>query len=467
MCVVLSHCAHVVRQDLQYILSRCKMLHAFTFNPHPHPGFEFSYEASPGQIILNTAAFNPSWVLDVAPQGAGSLLARLLDSRLLTLSLDITTDGDILTNLARILSSAPRLTSLDLGTVLLTSSGIQFDPWSTLPDLSFPALTSLSIHCDALPFVEYVAAQWTMPRLASLYCKADLPVPVLAAHGQQLTYLHICSDRPCLYLSSNTALLPRLHALCSRLSHLAIRLAPHERTALNLNSPSLRYLDIIAVPSVSAYRAITLAPTAHAPQLKKVRMVMAIFDYFPLHFHPSRMPGSDRALEDLSDIPGADESDDRADWLMLTTGGLEAWCPEGLVRQHSWAVVIDELCEATQPPGAEGDSRIPDDDETDSEGVYEYESRPTSPVDSESDDSDAGGEEDPGDDDCGMEDARSEEGLDSDMEREWFEVEPGMPPYPNKVQFIDDPLDSSRGQYGRETILERFCQSQLGDFLLE
>ena len=66
-----------------------------------------------------------------------------------------------------------------------------------------------------------------------------------------------------------------------------------------------------------------------------------------------------------------------------------------------------------------------------------------------------------------MGDAGEEEGLDSDMEREWFELEPGRPPYPNKVQFVDDPLDRSGGQYDRETVLERFSQSQLGDFLLE
>ena len=102
----------------------------------------------------------------------------------------------------------------------------------------------------------------------------------------------------------------------------------------------------------------------------------------------------------------------------------------------------------------------------DCEGEYEYESRPTSPVSSESDMDD---EEGCRDDDDEMGEGHSEDGggSDSDMEREWFELEPEMPPYPNKVQFVDDPLDSSRGQYDRETVLERFAQSQLGDFLLE
>ena len=39
--------------------------------------------------------------------------------------------------------------------------------------------------------------------------------------------------------------------------------------------------------------------------------------------------------------------------------------------------------------------------------------------------------------------------------------------YPNKVQFVDDPLDSSRGQYSREAVLEAFSRSQLGDYLLD
>ncbi len=136
------------------------------------------------------------------------------------------------------------------------------------------------------------------------------------------------------------------------------------------------------------------------------------------------MPGSDRALEDLSDIPCAHELDERADWLMLfTTGGIEGWCPEGRMRQHqhAWAVVLDELCGGTLPPGAEGDPRVPDDDETDSEGVYEYESLPASPVEWDmgtgTDGSDGSGVGD-GDDDGEMPapETRPEDGLDSDMD---------------------------------------------------
>ncbi|PIL30056.1 hypothetical protein GSI_07800 [Ganoderma sinense ZZ0214-1] len=473
MCIVLSHCAHVVREDFQYILTQCRMLLSFTFSPHPHPGFEINDGPSPGQELSVSAAFNPSWVLDVAPDGAGSLLARLLDSRLTTLSLDITTDGDNFVHLAQIISSAPRLTSLHLGPITLKFGTTLSAGWSTLPNLSFPELTTLSVHCDFLPFVQYAATQWTMPRLASLYCREDIPLPLLAAHGRRLTYLHfVYSEWIPQFRSANVALLPRLHELCPVLSHLVIRLSPAEYTALNLVSPSLRYLDIAAFPSVAAYRAIALAPTAHVPRLRKVRMVVTAptCDFFPLHFHPARLPGSDRALEDLSGIPGADESDEVADWLMYTTGGVEGWTPEGLVRQHSWAVVFDERCEGSLPPNGVEDARIPDDDKTDSEGVYEYESRPTSPVDSKSDMDD---EDDDGaerrDNKCEIGDTGSEDGVgsDSDMEREWFEVEPEMPPYPNKVQFVDDPLDTSRGQYDRETILERFSQSQLGDFLLE
>ncbi|KAI1792044.1 hypothetical protein LXA43DRAFT_372545 [Ganoderma leucocontextum] len=468
MCVVLSHCADVVRQDFQYILSQSPMLLAFTFNPHPHPPFNYDSGPPPGQLLSEPTAFNPTWILDFGHERAGSLLARLLNSRLLTLSLGLSTDEGSFRPLPQILSSAPHLTSLDLGHIFPGSNNVLPDPWSTLPDLLFPELKSLSIYCDSLPFVQYVTTQWTMPRLAYLYGKEDIPIPLLAAHGRQLTYLHfIYSDWALPHLSANTLLLPRLYELCPHISHLVVRLSFEERTALNLKSPTLRYLDLIAKPSVAAYRAIALAPIAHAPQLTKVRMVMTVCDFFPLHFHPSHMPGSDRALEDLSDIPGAHDSDDRADWLMLTTGGIEAWCPEGRVRQHAWAVVLDELCEGTLHPGAAGDPRIPDDDETDSEGVYEYESLPVSPVESDTDASDGDGVEDGlGDDE--MEDVRSaDDGLDSDMEREWFELEPEMPPYPNKVAFVDDPLDSSRGQYDRETILERFSQSQLGDFLLE
>ncbi|KAI1784065.1 hypothetical protein LXA43DRAFT_1077489 [Ganoderma leucocontextum] len=462
MCVVLTHCADVIRQDFQYILSQSTMLLAFTFNPHPHPPFDYHSGPPPGQLLSEPTAFNPTWILDFGHERAGSLLARLLNSRLLTLSLGLSTDEGSFRPLPQILSSAPHLTSLDLGQIFPGSNNVLPDPWSTLPDLFFPELKSLSIYCDSLPFVQYVNTQWTMPRLAYLYCKDDIPMTDLPPHY---------SDWALPYLSANTLLLPRLYDLCPRISHLVIHLSVEERTALNLNSPTLRYLDLIHKPSVAAYRAIALAPraTAHAPQLTKVRMVTTPCDFFPLHFHPSHMPGSDHALEDLSDIPGAHDSDERANWLMLTTGGIEVWCSEGRVRQHAWAVVLDELCDGTLHPGAAGDPRIPDDDETDSEGMYEYASLPVSPVELDSDDSDGDGTESGlGDDDGEMEDARSaEDGLDSDMEREWFEVEPETPPYPNKVAFVDDPLDSSRGQYDRETILERFSQSQLGDFLLE
>ena len=349
------------------------------------------------------------------------------------------------------------------------------DAWSTLPDLSFPQLQSLSIYCDYPVFFEYVATQWAMPRLANLFCREGIPMPLIAAHGKQLTYLHCTYSYWYLrYMSPNTDLLPRLHELCPRISHLVLRLSSDDRAALNINSPTLRYLDFLAKPSVSAYHAIALASTSHAPQLTKVRMVMAPCDFIPLLLHPSHVPGSDHPLEDLSDIPGMHESNDRADWLMSTTGGIEAWCPEGLMRQHAWAVVLDERCEGTwtSHPGAVGDPRVPDDDETDSEGVYEYESLPTSPVESDEDEDGSDGDDTgagDGDDDCEMADRDGclEDGADSDMEREWFEVEPENPPYPNKVAFVDDPLDSSRGQYDRETVLERFSQGLLGDFLLE
>ncbi|PIL30066.1 hypothetical protein GSI_07643 [Ganoderma sinense ZZ0214-1] len=450
------------------------MLLSFTWNPHPHPGFLFDFGPFSAQVPSNYAAFNPNWILNISriggPGGAGDLLAWLLHFRLVTLSLDITTDADSLRLLAQVLSSAPHLTSLNLGTVLLQSSGLRIDPWSTLPYLSFPELRSLSIYCDVLPFVQYVATQWTMPRLASLHSKSGLPIAILTAHGQYLTYLHIHSDWSPLYLSANAAL-PCLHELCPRLTHLVIRLAPRDCPTLNINSPTLLYLDLLAAASVAAYRAIALAPTARAPRLRKVRMIMTLptCDFLPLHFHPTHLPGSDSALEDLSSIPGADESDDATDWLMLTTGGIEGWCPEGLVRQLSWAVIVDECRKGTSPPEAVWDSRIADsDDETDSDGVYEYESRPTSPMseDTDMDDSEDGDGAEGRDGECEMGDARSEDGMgsDSDMEREWFELEPEMP---NEVRFVDDPLDSSRGQYDRETILERFSQSQLGDFLLE
>ena len=63
------------------------------------------------------------------------------------------------------------------------------------------------------------------------------------------------------------------------------------------------------------------------------------------------------------------------------------------------------------------------------------------------------------------EDAGSD--SDSDMRRAWIKWAEAAPPIPSTVTFVDDVLDSSRGQYDRETILERFSRSQVGDFLLE
>ena len=158
---------------------------------------------------------------------------------------------------------------------------------------------------------------------------------------------------------------------------------------------------------------------------------------------------------------------------------------EWRIRQHSWAVTVDRSGFGVPYGGFHlGDE---DEDEMDSDEEYVYESLPSSPVDS---DSETTGDEAPGArggglgydrdvDDDGMgwnsdvrwhvanqeEDAGSD--SDSDMARAWIKSAEAAPPIPSTVTFVDDVLDSSRGQYDRETVLERFSQSQVGDFLLE
>ncbi|KAI1786965.1 hypothetical protein LXA43DRAFT_1184818 [Ganoderma leucocontextum] len=437
MCVVLTHCALVVREDFEYILGRCKMLLSFGYTPHPHPDFSFpGYDHACGsEVPTSPTAFNPTWILDLRHRRAGSLLAQSLNSRLSTLHLGLTTYEGSFRPLAHILSSALHLTSLKLEHFSHGLIAHPVDPSSPLPDLVFPVLKTLSIY--------YVGTQWTMPQLATLTCTdADhIPTSLLEAHGKQLKYLHFMYTNTPQDLEANTALLPHLYELCPRISHLVVLIIPEERTTLSIHSPTLRYLDIVGRPSVATYRAIAFAPTSRAPKLKKVRVVMDVYDFLPRFFHPAHMPGSDRALEDVSNIPGG--------------------------PGHAWAVIPDELSIGLFLPGAVGDPRIPDEDETDSEGEYECrESLPSSPA-PDSDVSGSDDEAEPGKDDDGggREDTPSDGDSDSDMERPWFRIED--PPHASMDMFVDDLLGSSGEQYDRETILERFSRSQLGDFLLE
>ena len=318
MCVVLTHCAEVVREDFEYILTQCTMLHSFVHIAHPQFGFQppdFACVTLP----TSPAAFNPTWILDLRQRRAGRILTQSLTTRLSTLHLDFTMYGGSFPPLAHLLSSAPCLTYLELGAISPPLNDPPSDTFSLLPYLLFPALKTLCIYCDFIPFIRYVTTKWTMPHLTNLTCMAapDIPTPLLSAHAKQLTYLHFMYTETPHDLAANIMLLPHLHELCPRILHLVLLIVPAERTALNIHSPTLRYLDICAPPSVEAYRAIALAPTAHAPQLKRVRMVLDMHPVIPRHFHPAHMPGSDRAIEDsdVSRIPGAEHSDERAIWL--------------------------------------------------------------------------------------------------------------------------------------------------------
>ncbi|PIL28275.1 hypothetical protein GSI_09563 [Ganoderma sinense ZZ0214-1] len=467
MCVVLTHCAKVVREDFEYILAHCRMLHTYVFIPHPQFSFQ-PYDFACGAVPVPTdpTAFNPTWILDLRRRRAGSLLAQSINSRLVTLHLDLTTYEGSFSPLAHLLSSTPCLTSLELGS--LSPPGRPDNPPSApshpLRNLSFPALKTLSIYCDFPPFVHYVTAQWTMPRLASLTCMASdhvsIPISLLDAHGKQLEYLHFMHTGEPHNLLANTVLLPRLHELCPRIIHLVLPIVPEERPALNIHSPTLLYLDICTRPSVAAYRAVAVAPTAHAPQLKKVRMVLDVCAFVPRYFHPAHMPGADRALEDVEHIPGMETPDAQANWLLSTSGGTKAEFSEWRVRQHSWAVTLDPtgvgVAASAFPPAAGEDP-----DEIDSSGEYEYESLPPSPADSDTSGDEAEDDERPG----GHSDAGSD--ADSDLERAWITVRAAAPPVPARIVFVDDLLDSTGRQYDRETVLERFSRSQLGDFLLD
>ena len=482
MCVILTHCAHVAREDFEYILSECANLASFSFHPHPHSKFSYSLGPPTRDLPNDYAGFNPMWILDFVPGVAESPVAQRL-SRLQTLEVTLTLSRASLFAFASILSCNNRLTSLTLGNIS-DEPIVLLDSMTSLPDVALNMLTTLFIYCDCAPFVEYVSTRWSMPRLEQLTCvhAEDIPVSLLKAHASNLTYLNLTySQYRVRYDDANTEFLPRLHELCPKISHLAMPLPDDALSALEVHSPTLRYLDI-ANSFVFSYRTTALSPTARAPQLKKVRFVAVgmIFGLpsLPLVFHPSLVPGSDRVFEDVPEFSDPDESDEHVDWLVRTTGGVETALPEALVRQHSWAVVEDILFDGGEHPGAEGDPRVPDYDDSDSEGEYVYRSMPTSPVDSETEasGSDLEGETDGTFDQCqsGQEfhgnmdqDHSDSDETDSDMVREWFEVEPEEPPYPNKVQFVDDPLDSSRGQYSREAVLEAFSRSQLGDYLLD
>ncbi|KAM5536528.1 hypothetical protein V8D89_009805 [Ganoderma adspersum] len=470
MCVVLTHCAEVVREDFEYILAQCRRLLSFVCISHHEFAFH-SYDFGCRETPTSPTAFNPTWTLDLRHGRAGSLLARSLSDRLLTLHLDLTTYEGSFQPLALLLSSAPCLSSLELGR--MSPSGPN-DTLSPLPDLSFPALEILSVYCDVQPFVKYVTTQWTMPRLASLTCIAPdrIPVPLLDAHGKQLTHLHFmcAADPPPHHPEANTVLLPRLHELCPRIAHLALPVVPAERAALDIRSPTLRYLDICSRPVVAAYRAIALAPTACAPQLRTVRMVLDVHAFVPRYLHPADLPGADSdragALEDVSHMPWAQDADSdadsdadtdadaRADWLLATAGGIVADFPGCRMRQHSWAVALDGLSCGMVPPRAAGEEGEKEEDDDDDE--YEYESRAPSPTDE-----DTGGSGDEG----GDWESDSDSGSDSDMERGWTDDPPGRPLA--MFAFSDDLLDSSGRRYDREAVLARFSQSQRGDFLLE
>ncbi|EJF55692.1 hypothetical protein DICSQDRAFT_184240 [Dichomitus squalens LYAD-421 SS1] len=481
-CVVLTHCADVVREDFEYILGQCTNLVSFSCHPHPHAYFPDSLDLPHGRLPNGYAAFDPAWILDLTHAGPQDFVVQKL-SRLKTLDFTSLSRASLLT-LACTLSRSNNLTSLTLGSIDDESPGYSY-PITCLPDVTFHALTTLSIHCDCPSFLEYVTTRWSVPRLAYLACvhAEDIPIALLKSHGTNLTYLNLTySSHRIQYMNANIEFLPRLRDLCPEISHLAMPIPHDARMALDIRSSTLRYLDIETHPVrfVSSYRTMALAPTAHVPQLKKVRFVIVGMliglPSLPLIFHPSILPGSDRVFEDITELPGADDSDDsddHVDWLLRTTGGIETVLSQALVRQHSWAVVDDILYDGSEHSGAEGDPRLPEDDDSDSEGEYVYRSMPSSPEDAETNSSADGSEADMGDscvENKDWNEAKYEgegEVTDSDMEREWYEVEPEMPPYPNKVQFVDDALDSSRGQYSREAVLKAFSRSQLGDYLLD
>ena len=446
MCVILTHCADVAREDCEYILGECANLTFFSFHPHPHPDFSYSLGPPIRDLPNDYAGYNTMWILDLGLETAENPVAQRL-SRLETLDLALPLSRAALSAFASILSCNNHLTSLTLGEV--RDEPIVFlNSTTSLLDVALNMLTTLLIYCDCGPFVDYISTQWSMPCLEHLTCvhAEDIPVAPLQAHASNLTYLNLTySQYRVQYYNASIIFLPRLHEFCPKISHLAMPLPDDACSALEIHAPTLRCLDV-ENPSVPSYRTAALSLTARAPQLKRVRFVVVGMTLglpsLPLVFHPSLVPGSDRVFEDVAGFSDPDESAEYVDWLLRTTGGVETALPEDLVRQHSWAVVEDILFDGGEHLDVEGNPRVPDYDDSDSEGEYMYRSMPTSPVDAETE-AETGRtfdqyESEHNSHESMVQDDNDRDDADPDTVREWFEVQPEVPPYPNRIQFVDD-----------------------------
>ncbi|KAI0691287.1 hypothetical protein C8T65DRAFT_745492 [Cerioporus squamosus] len=299
-------------------------------------------------LLRSDRGFNPSWVLDPTPGAVGGALVERLVTGMQ--SLDI----------------AANLSEGDFGPAMfMLSNAIH------LISLSLHRLTTLKIPLDQPVCLDYVCTQWRMPKLTSLTMAgcSTIPVKFLQAHGAKLTYLHFDEGS---WIESDTTsklvdgvdLLPRLHELCPVLEHLALLIPKAAYPALLLNSPTLRYLDVVlgTFPAIEQYRSLSLAEGAVAPELQSVRFVMLSektpdvpqvchpslllpdgngpFTNFP-HVPPppyDKITSDDDAASDVDTVENQRKKD-VPEAIEFTTGGILYEFPLARVRQMSWIVV--------------------------------------------------------------------------------------------------------------------------------
>ncbi|KAI0691292.1 hypothetical protein C8T65DRAFT_83126 [Cerioporus squamosus] len=425
-CVVWPSCADVVQEDLAYILAQCSNLAAFSSARHLEAPLSHFLDGTmtPGfprfrRDSYMRPSYNPTWFLDSRPGRVGDCLRERLIRGLRHLSLDLATDEHgrcvehrYLKPLFHMLSHGTYLTSLIVGRV--------HDPWdpafsTSLPELSFPALRNLQIAISERSFYSYVESRWSMPRLENLVIALfELDVlPLLRVHGSRLTYLYFDTMLP-----SQRHLLPILSKVLPAISHLVLWLGVAELDALNIDSPTLQYLDIFSTekyPTIELFKTIALAKGAFAPRLQNIRLIGGSCHGWytsepnlvacPLLCDPTLLRGDASALQ-IDD----DRIADSTEW---TSGGILHRFERDLIRQEWWCLV-------QQDPRAYGNS--PFFDEVDS-------------ISSESDsDSDA--------------DETSSSGSDSAAED--FDA-----------VYADD-----EGPFDRDTVLNMFRRGLEGDYLV-